>query len=119
MNVEEIKFRLNLKYSKTPPYDHSDSTTNPLLRPYFFGTDFFLHYLMVVNSDTTTTPILRITTSYPDQNAQFVLIFTPFLRSQLFCFDQFFKFCNILLLLKCNKVSRCARNVRSVNQVML
>ena len=28
-------------YSKTPPYDHSELTTNPLLRPQFLGTTYF------------------------------------------------------------------------------
>jgi len=33
---------MNLKstYSKTPPYDHSEITTNPLLRPQFLGTKY-------------------------------------------------------------------------------
>jgi len=27
-------------YSKTPPYDHSEITTNPLLRPQYLGTKY-------------------------------------------------------------------------------
>ena len=80
-------------------------TTTPIRRPpryydrFFFGTDFFLLYSMVINSDSTTTPLLRITTSYPDQIACFEPILTPIIRPQLFILKlaifKIYKFCNI------------------------
>ena len=78
-------WKMELFFSKTPPYDHSKNTTNPLLQPLFLGTKCFStvnQWRLLRNYDHPTIPLMRPVIK--DKTRGFLIYFDLVLRPVIY-----------------------------------